>query len=520
MDLLLALAVDLTTSLTGEDRQARFVRAVQRALPADAVALLRLEAGVLVPAAVHGFRADMVGRRFRVDEHPRLAAICASEAPTLFPLDCDLSDPFDGFLAADPHALAAIHACLGCPLRVAGRLVGVLTADALAPGAFDGFEARYLELLAALAGAALRVSDLLETLERESEQRGLVARDLMQEAQQRRGGHLIGKSEVMARLRDEVRLVAASGMNVLIGGETGVGKELVARAIHAASPRAEHPLIYVNCAALPESVAESELFGHVRGSFTGASTNRPGKFEVANHGTLFLDEIGELPLSMQPLLLRALQEGEIQRVGADDVRHVDVRVIAATNRDLQQEVELGRFRRDLFHRLDVYQITVPPLRARSEDVPVLAGLFCDLARRRLGLGPVRIRPDALALLEAASWPGNVRELENAVSRAVLRASAEVARGQPVVVTGAHLDMASGQDSSRTAPIRGRQVDAFLPVPEGTTLEQATDDYRRSIISRAVADSGGNWAAAARALGVQRSNLHRMAKRLGLIHHQK
>ncbi|MCA8923287.1 MAG: nitric oxide reductase transcriptional regulator NorR, partial [Planctomycetes bacterium] len=383
----------------------------------------------------------------------------------------------------------------------------------MAPGAFDGFESRYLELLAALAGAALRVSELLETLERDAAQHGLVARDLMQEAQERRGGHLVGKSQLMAQLREEVRLVAGSDMNVLITGETGVGKELVARGVHAASGRRDQPLIYVNCAALPESVAESELFGHARGAFTGATTARAGKFQVADHGTLFLDEIGELPLTVQPLLLRALQEGEIQAVGADELRHVDVRVVAATNRDLAREVEAGRFRRDLFHRLDVYQIHVPALRERREDVPVLAGLFCDLARRGLGLGPVRIRPDALALLEVAPWPGNVRELENAISRAVLRASAGVERGEPVVVTAEHLTLATDQPPSAARGEAGARAVARLS--EGQTLRQALDDHARRLIGAAVDAAGGNWAAAARALGVQRSNLHRTAARLGL-----
>jgi len=511
LDLLLSLALDLTRSLTAADRQDRFVEAVHRALPADAVALLRLDGETLLPAAARGLRPDVIGRRFRPADHPRLAQICASQEPVRFPPDCGLPDPFDGFLAADPHALTAIHACLGCPLRVDGQLVGVLTADAAQPGAFDALDPRYLEVLTALAGAALRVGALIETLEREAASQGLVVRDLMHEAQERRGGELVGKSAVMTRLREELRLVAASDMNVLVTGETGVGKELVARGIHAASARNEHPLIYVNCAALPEAVAESELFGHVRGAFTGATADRPGKFEVANGGTLFLDEIGELPLTVQPLLLRALQEGEIQRVGADALRRVDVRVVAATNRDLAAEVEAGRFRRDLYHRLDVYRIEVPPLRERRDDVPLLAGLFCDLTRRRLGLGPVRIRPDTLAALEAAPWPGNVRELENAISRAVLRATAGIERGAAVVLRPEHVASATLRDEPGQASPRPPRP----PLPPGATLRDALDDYRRELIQGAVDASGGNWAAAARALGLQRSNLHRLAQRLGL-----
>ncbi|MEZ6185056.1 MAG: nitric oxide reductase transcriptional regulator NorR [Planctomycetota bacterium] len=513
LDLLLSLALDLTASLTSRDRHDRLVAAVHRALPADAVALLRLEGSVLVPSAARGLRSDVVGRRFHIDEHPRLGAICANEGPLRFPPESDLPDPFDGFLADDPQALAEIHACLGCPLRVEGQLVGALTADAVLPGAFDALEQRYLELLAALAGVALRVSALIEALEQDAARSGLVAQDLMHEARERRGGPLAGRSEAMARLREELRLVAAAGMNVLITGETGTGKELVARGVHAASVRRDEPLIYVNCAALPETVAESELFGHVRGSFTGATSNRAGKFEVANRGTLFLDEVGELPLTVQPLLLRALQEGEIQRVGADEVRRVDVRVVAATNRDLPGEVEAGRFRRDLYHRLAVYHLHVPPLRERPEDIPLLAGLFCDLARRRLGLGPVRLRPDAMAALQSATWPGNVRELENAVARGVLRASAKVRRGAPVILGREHVSL---EEQPAAPPTTTALVSApSLTLPPGVTLREALDDYQRDLIRATVEASDGNWAAAARRLGVQRSNLHRTAARLGL-----
>jgi anaerobic nitric oxide reductase transcription regulator len=204
-----------------------------------------------------------------------------------------------------------------------------------------------------------------------------------------------------------------------VTGETGVGKELVARHVHAGSRRREEAIIHVNCAALPESVAESELFGHVAGAFTGAVRDRAGKFEVADGGSLFLDEIGELPLSLQPKLLRALQQGEIQRIGSDRLHRVDVRIIAATNRDLISEVERGRFRADLYHRLAVYPIRVPALRERREDIPLLATHFADSTRRRLGLGPLRLGEDVRERLAAADWPGNVRELENVVNRAVL-----------------------------------------------------------------------------------------------------
>ncbi len=202
----------------------------------------------------------------------------------------------------------------------------------------------------------------------------------------------------MEHLRREIELVARSDFTVLVLGETGVGKELVVRAIHAASGRRDGPMLYLNCAALPETLADSELFGHTKGSFTGAGRDRAGKFEVADDGTLFLDEVGELPLSIQAKLLRAIQEGEIQRVGSDKTIHVDVRMLAATNRNLEAEVKNGRFRADLFHRLNTYPLKVPPLRARKEDIPLLAGYFCERIQRRLGLGPVRIGVDAIEVL--------------------------------------------------------------------------------------------------------------------------
>jgi anaerobic nitric oxide reductase transcription regulator len=197
---------------------------------------------------------------------------------------------------------------------------------------------------------------------------------------------MVGASPALQRLLEETAMVAGSEMTVLITGETGVGKERVAQQLHELSRRREEALIHVNCAALPESIAESELFGHVAGAFTGAARDRAGKFEVADGGTLFLDEIGELPLTLQPKLLRALQSGEIQRVGSDRVHRVNVRVVAATNRDLQREVERGRFRADLYHRLAVFPLRVPPLRERREDVPLLAAHFADLARRGWGSG--------------------------------------------------------------------------------------------------------------------------------------
>jgi anaerobic nitric oxide reductase transcription regulator len=323
-----------------------------------------------------------------------------------------------------------------------------------------------------------------------------------------RSGDLIGRSAAMERLRADIQLVARSDLSVLVSGETGTGKELVAQAIHDASPRRAAPLIQVNCAALPEAVAESELFGHVRGAFTGADRDRPGKFEVARGGTLLLDEVGELPLSLQPKLLRALQEGEIQRVGSDATIRVDTRIIAATNRDLASEVEEGRFRADLFHRINVFPLAVPPLRDRREDIPLLAGFFCDRIRRQLGTGPVRLTPDARSALQEFDWPGNVRELENVVSRLVLRASRNTERDAPIVLDATLVRPEVTPEGRRPATARRAAPDA--------SLKDQVDAFKRAVIQEALDTADGNWAAAARGLGVHRSNLHAVAQRLGLV----
>src|SRR5512132_1067211 len=231
---------------------------------------------------------------------------------------------------------------------------------------------------------------------------------------------LVGRSPEIVALQQEVERVARSDAKVLITGESGVGKEIVARSIHTRSPRAHHVFAPVNCAGLPETLLESELFGHVKGSFTGAYRDKPGKLESAHMGTVFLDEVGEMTLRMQGLLLRFLETGEIQRVGADGgARHVDVRVIAATNRDLREMIKQGTFREDLFYRLNVIHIVVPPLRDRREDIPLLVNQFLAHFSQVGRSTPLSVSPDAMKALTDYSWPGNVRELENAIERLVV-----------------------------------------------------------------------------------------------------
>ncbi len=509
---LVAIALDLSASLASRDRLARLLDAVRRAIPCDAAAVLELSGDELIPLATHGLAPEVLGRRFARKEHPRLDVVVARAAPVRFPADSPLPDPYDGLLLANPDATGDVHACLACPLMEDDRVIGVLTADALEAGAFDHLDDQFLRMLGALAGAALTTGRLIEALESASHHHQEVAHVVQRDAALReRGDQMLGTSEPIGRVRQDIELVAPSQFAVLITGETGAGKELVARAIHEGSPRSARPLIYVNCAALPETIVESELFGHLRGAFTGASADRAGKFELANRGTLFLDEIGELPLSVQPKLLRVLQGGEVQRVGSDKAVQVDVRVIAATNRDLDKEVEAGRFRADLYHRLNMYPIRVPALRERRMDIPLLAGYFLDLHRRRLGLGPVRLNEHARRALVSSDWPGNVRELDHVLGRAVLRASAGAERGARILVGPKHLQLQA--PAADTGPPSGPE--SLVPAAAGITLKQAVEETKKAMVLRAVKDNDGNWAAAARSLGMARSNFHHMARRLGL-----
>ena len=512
---LLTLACDLTAGLAAEDRSRRLIAAVERAIPCEAAALLRREGEALVPVAFSGLVPDLAGRRFLLREHPRLDLIlhhrdaAGGAAPLRFPPDSPLADPYDGLMLADPHACARVHACMGCPLMIGDQVIGVLTVDARNPLAFAQLDDATVATFAAIAAAGLHTATLIEALERKSLRRDAVLKQLVSDERVRRGTQLLGTSPAMQKLRRDIDLVAASGLTVLITGETGVGKELVAGAIHAASPRREEPLVQVNGAALPEALAESELFGHLRGAFTGATTDRAGKFEVADGGTLFLDEVGELPLAVQAKLLRALQQGEIQRLGADRVLKVDVRIIAATNRDLAVEQQSGRFRTDLYHRLSVFPVHIPPLRERREDIPLLAGSVLDREALRLGCGPARLDAPARAALLAYPWPGNVRELEHVLMRALVRAAGNAGahRGQPVVIASEHLGLGNAGESLPPS--------ALAVTPSTGLLRDRVEAFTRTHVENALARHQGSWAATARELGLTASNLQRLAGRLGL-----
>lgn len=303
---------------------------------------------------------------------------------------------------------------------------------------------------------------------------------------------IVGLSEPMQEVYKVIGRVAGSGATVLIIGETGTGKELVADSIHASSPRRRGPFIKVNCAALPETLLESELFGHEKGSFTSAVTQRKGVFELANSGSIFLDEIGEMSLSTQKKVLRVLQEGEFQRVGSSSPIHVDVRVIAATNKDLLHEVERRRFREDLYYRLNVIRIDLPPLRARKDDLPLLVAHFLDKYRYMPDSQPTKISEDALQALLQYDWPGNVRELENTIQRAVV-----LSQGR--MITGEYL--APGSTMPGLGALSLGPVNYVAALRQGMSLEHALAETERGMLQAALDMAKGEPVEAARLLGI-------------------
>ncbi|MDW5498775.1 nitric oxide reductase transcriptional regulator NorR [Pseudomonas lundensis] len=499
---LASIAIELQSGLTQRDRFQRLINSLRRLLDCDASALLRFEGQQFRPLAIDGLTQDVLGRRFALDAHPRLEAIARAGGVVRFPADSDLPDPYDGLIPG--HDQLKVHACIGLPLFADQDLIGALTFDSLNPLQFDRFSDEELRLISALAAGALNNALLVEALERQA----LSPLGSTGVSSPREHDEIIGLSPVMQQLRQEISIVAGSELNVLITGETGVGKELVVRAIHQGSARAANPLVYLNCAALPESVAESELFGHVKGAFTGAIQHRAGKFEMADNGTLFLDEIGELSLSLQAKLLRVIQYGDLQRVGDDRVKRVSVRILAATNRDLKQAAVEGMFRLDLYHRLSVFPLAVPPLRERVSDIALLAGYFCERCRIKLGLMQLMLSALALWALEHYSWPGNIRELEHSIYRAAILARA--------AQNSSELELLPAHFNLKVGALPTESFDEALPDPlMQADLTTMTQHFQRSVIQKTLVECGMNWAATARKLNLDSGNLHRLAKRLNI-----
>lgn len=497
---------DLSKALSAEDRFERLLSAIKKAIPCDAIALLKLRGDLLEPLVFHGLLAETRGRRFRLGEHPRLDRILSSRSIVRFDCDSEMADPYDGLVANVDGALH-VHDCMGISLYVDDSPWGVITLDAMRPGQFDDVDPQQQLAAVALTRAVITAAHRIELLEQKVSHGHSVTAEINRELADR---EIIGNSNAIKTLLQDIDTVSQTSLAVLLQGETGVGKEIVARRLHLQSDRYDEALVQINCAALPENMAEVELFGHTKGAFTGAAAARGGRFELADRGTLFLDEVGELPLVLQSKLLRALQEGEIQRMGSDESIFVDVRIIAATNRDLQEEVRQGRFRADLYHRLSVYPVTVPPLRERGDDVLLLAEHFLELDQYRLKVNKLVLTHEAKSELLQYQWPGNVRELEHVLSRSALRAARLQSDQRLVQIQPSDLQLSSIESSTPETP-----APAVPEVLSGLSLKQQVDEFQRHTIRKALADQKFNIAAAARVLNTDRSNLLRLIKRLGI-----
>lgn len=501
---------DLNRELPPQQRYQRLITAIQRAIPCDVIALLKLEGNNLSPVAILGLKDEAMERRFSVDHHPRLANILQSSQLVRFDADSGLPDPYDG-LVDDGSDQLHVHDCMGSTIYIEGKLWGALTLDAMVAGRFDALDPIETRAYIAAVAATIKISEYIETLEARAEHSYQVAKHLMAAD---RSQKIIGKSTAITTMLGEVNTVAPSDLSVLITGETGVGKELVAKNIHQKSSRSKEPLVQINCAALPESIIESELFGHIKGAFTGATSDRTGRFELADKGTLFLDEVGELHLSIQAKLLRALQSGEIQRVGSDQITSVNVRVIAATNRNLQEEVREGRFRADLYHRLSVYPLPVPPLRERGNDHILLAGYFLEKIQHQLGVVKLRLSSSANTQLKQYDWPGNVRELEHLLNRSALKAIKQQGRDSRILsIDPQHLDLPAIHEAAiATEKEAINSVTQALPE---TSFRDAVDNFQLRLIKQALEKKQGNIAAVAKGFKLDRSNLVRTMKRLNI-----
>ncbi len=375
-------------------------------------------------------------------------------------------------------------------IMISGHGTIELAVKAVKLGAFDFLE------------KPLSYDRVVVSVEKALRMRALEEENLRLRARLREPG-LTGNSPAIREVRELIARVAPTEATVLIQGESGVGKEVAARMIHRLSSRASGPFVEVNCAAIPESLIESELFGHERGAFTGATQARRGKFDQAHKGTLFLDEVGDMSLAAQAKVLRVLQEKRFQRVGGDRLIEVDVRIIAATNKDLRREIAAGRFREDLFFRLNVVPLVIPPLRERPEDIPLLVEEFLDELARHSGLGRKTISPEVLEVLRAYPWPGNVRELRNLIERLVI-----VSPGQEITLNDLPREFLEYAEKGKGP----EEIPEWLRVSDFKTAREL---FEREFLRRKLEEFNGNISRMAQAIGLRRTYLHRKLKALGL-----
>ncbi len=501
----ISIVEDLAHRLSATERYERLLTAIGKSIPCDAIALLQLKGDYLHPVAFFGLNPETAGRRFALSEHPRLAHILGSRSIVRFESDADIPDPYDGLIDTVNGELH-VHDCMGVSIYIKNQPWGVITLDAMRPGQFDDVPPQERQSAITLTRAVITAAQYIDQLE----QRLIHGNEVTVELNREIGEHeIIGNSSAIKQLLQEIDSVAKTPLTVLIQGETGVGKEIIARHLHLQSDRADQAMVQISCAALPEALAEAELFGHTKGAFTGASQARSGRFELADGGTLFLDEVGEISLAIQAKLLRALQEGEVQRVGSDEMIKVDVRILAATNRDLKEEVKAGRFRADLYHRLAVFPIMIPRLKDRDSDILLLSEYFLERDQFRLNIKKLILNAEAKQALLGYSWPGNVRELEHLLSRAALKAKISQ-QGRDII----HISV----DNLALDSTVQRSVNASNKVPQrqkGVPMKLCIDNFQRELILETLAQQNNNVSAAARDLDVHRSNLLRLMKRLGI-----
>lgn len=504
---------DLFKEMPSTERLNRLVSSLQDIFQCGAVALLKLEGNALRTIAAKGLVAEALGRKFIISQHPRLNALANSTGALRFPANSPLPDPYDGLLSSQPGTALPVHDCMGIHLCHQKKCWGLLTLDSLESGVFNSETLAQLERYRPFIEAIIRlciVEDELATIQNaqihiKSNLEHTFEHDL----------DIVGSSAEIKRVLKELEIIAPSDLPVLLMGETGVGKEIFAYYLHSKSNRSHKPLIYVNCAALTDETAESELFGHIQGAFTAAGTHRTGKIESAHLGTVFLDEIGVLSLPIQTKLLRLLQTGELERLGSDGSTKVDVRFITATNRNLKEQVIKGEFRADLFHRISVYPIPIPPLRERPQDIPLLTGYFLELNRARLGIRSLRLSDDAEYALLTYPWPGNMRELEHAIRRAAIKTiSAGAKQDEIITLDSRALDLQlPNQFASQFLTVDNDH--SLFEAVEGMAMKDAVKSFQKALILKELQKNKGSWSATARAFKLDPSNLHKLAVKIGI-----
>jgi Nif-specific regulatory protein len=478
---LLQAATALQSLRSTESLARRLLELALAAVPAERAALLLTDRGTAELAAA--FALDRHGSAEVFPVSRTLAGKVLGERLSILAADV-LAEP--DLAGAASLRSDLIQSLVAVPLTHLDQPLGLLYLDTREPGMrFDEGHLQLVTAVASIAAAALATVRRIEWLEEENRRLAAgFAHDM------------VGESPRMREIYRLLHRVAATDSTVLLLGESGTGKELAARALHRASPRAERPFVAVNCATLSETLLESELFGHERGAFTGALSRKMGKVEVADSGTLFLDEVGEIPLPLQAKLLRFLQEREFERLGSTRPIRVDVRVIAATNRDLERAARAGAFREDLYYRLNVIALHLPPLRERREDIPLLASHFAAQTSRRLGRPVAGFTPEARASLLRYDWPGNVRELANAVERAIVLGEDDLIR--PEDLPEAVLEAGSGPGA-----------------PAVTRYHETLNETKKRLILTALAEANGNVTKAGALLGLHPNYLHRLISNLGL-----